>query len=101
MITTYSAISLFVLCGLFAVPNGSPSESAATGLAVSVLATPIHMVGALLLLALWHDTQTMSAITHSGGLDEVFQLPVFLIIPGMILALLGGLIGKAAARVFS
>ena len=102
IVTTYTAISIFVICGtLAAYRTRSLRASAATGLAVGVLAAPIQMVGALLILAIWHDTQTMSAIAHSGGLGEVFQLPVFLFIPGVILALLGGLIGKAAARVFS
>jgi hypothetical protein len=55
--------------------------------------------GHLLLLAAWHDPQTMWAIEHSGGLGEVFVLPGLVIVAGTFLAALGGLVGKGVRRV--
>jgi ABC-type dipeptide/oligopeptide/nickel transport system permease component len=90
------------LCGMFAAyRTRSLRASVATGLVVSLFAAPITLGGILLMLAIWHEPQTMSAIAHSGGLHEVFSLPIFMGIPAIILALVGGLFGKAAASIFS
>jgi hypothetical protein len=54
--------------------------------------------GNAVLLAIWHDARAMSAISASGGLDEAFLLPVIAILPGMVLAGIGGLVGAGAKR---
>ncbi|OFW29354.1 MAG: hypothetical protein A3H97_15155 [Acidobacteria bacterium RIFCSPLOWO2_02_FULL_65_29] len=101
IVTTYGAMSLFLVCGgLIAYRTRSLRASAAAGLAIGVIAAPIKIVGALVLLAIWHDPQTRMAIDRSGGLAEVFALPLFLLLPGALLALAGGLVGKAAAWSF-
>ena len=59
------------------------------------------LVGAAVLLAIWHDAPTFAAIDGSGGLGEVFTLPVLLVVPGALLGALGGLIGDASRRLAS
>ena len=101
IVTTYAAVCVFLACGaLTAYRTRSLRASAAAGLATGIIAAPIKTAGALVLLAIWHDPQTLGAIDHSGGLGEVFQLPVFLFLPGALLASVGGLLGKAAAWSF-
>jgi hypothetical protein len=40
----------------------------------------------------------MKMIAAGGGLDEVFLLPLVVIAPGTVLAIAGGVVGKALAR---
>jgi hypothetical protein len=51
-----------------------------------VVAAVVGIAGHVLLLAIWHDPETLSAIRDSGGLDEAFTLPVMLIVPGTVIA---------------
>jgi Transcriptional regulator PadR-like family len=44
-----------------------------------------------------HDPHTLRMIEASGGLSEVFLLPVVLIVPGTLCAIVGGLVGKGLA----
>ena len=69
-----------------------PSVSVPTAAAASVLS----IAGTAGLLAFWHDAPAMSAIAASGGLDEAFFLPAFLIVPGIVLGGIGGLVGAGA-----
>lgn len=97
IVTTYGAVSLFLACGVFtAYRTRSVRASAAAGLATGIVGALIKTAGALVLLAIWHDPQTRWAIDRSGGMGEVFQLPVFLFLPGALLASVGGLIGRVA-----
>ena len=61
----------------------------------------ISVVGAAGLLAIWHDPNTMAAIRASGGLAEVFELPIMMILPGAVLGTIGGLIGATIKRLHS
>ena len=65
-------------------------------MATTALGSLLSTVGALILFAVWHDPATMQAIDGSGGLGEVFFLPVMLIIPGTLLGTIGGVAGTAA-----
>jgi hypothetical protein len=40
----------------------------------------------------------MLAIRQSGGLDEVFLLPLLLMLPGVLVGTVGGMIGAAMKR---
>jgi hypothetical protein len=48
--------------------------------------------------AIWHDPQTLAAIQGSGGLAEVFSLPITMVIPGACLGTVGGMLGGGARR---
>lgn len=63
------------------------------GLFTPVLAAVMSAAGALTLLAMWHDPATLHAIGGSGGLAEVFTLPVTLAIPGAVIGAVGGAVG--------
>ena len=65
----------------------------------SQIAAVISVAGAVLLLALWHDPDTLRAIAGSGGLGEVFILP-FTTIPAAV-ARLGALAGRLVALVYA
>jgi hypothetical protein len=43
----------------------------------------------------------MTAIRGSGGLGEVFELPLMMVVPGVLLGTLGGVIGTAIKRLQS
>ena len=61
----------------------------------SQIAAVISVAGAALLLAVWHDPDTLRAIAGSGGLGEVFILPFMMIIPAVIVGWTGALVGRA------
>jgi len=68
------------------------------GLFAAGLALPIQLAGAGLLLALWHDPSTVAAIRASGGLEEVFTLPLLTILPAVVFGAIGGAIGAKIGR---
>jgi hypothetical protein len=81
------------------------SESFPTGavsaIATATLAAVISITGTAVLLALWHDPETMAAIRGSGGLEEVFSLPLMMILPGALLGSVGGVASIATRKAFS
>ena len=78
--------------------SGSFSAGAAAGLATTAFAAVLSTAGAAILLAVWHDSGTMTAIRGSGGLAEVFLLPTWLVVPGVVVGGIGGLLGAATRR---
>ena len=68
------------------------------GLLTAGLASVISIVGVVALLVVWHDPQTMAAIRGSGGLEEVFTLPLLIIVPGILLGGAGGVAGAVFKR---
>jgi hypothetical protein len=82
------------------------SGSALAGPAVAALVTQIaavfSVIGAALMLGIWHDADTLRAIEASGGLAEVFILPFLMIIPAVALGWLGAgcwVLGALGCRV--
>ena len=71
------------------------------GVAAAVIGAGVSLVGDTALLAIWHDPQTMAAIRGSGGLGEVFTLPLMMVLPGLLLGTVGGLVGAAGRRLHS
>ncbi|MGH9385720.1 MAG: hypothetical protein ACRD2N_15680 [Vicinamibacterales bacterium] len=66
---------------------------------MTTMAATMSVIGAALLLAVRHDPATMAAIQGSGGLQEVFLLPILMIGPGMILGAIGGAVAMGARHV--
>jgi hypothetical protein len=96
-ISTLVGASTFGCAGLWAAWRSRSIASAAlAGLVTAVMAAAVSIVGALVLLAVWHDDRTLSAIAGSGGLAEVVTLPMVLVIPGVVLGTIGGVVGRAA-----
>jgi len=99
-VTTFTAVSLFVAAGFWAAWRArSLGAAALTAIGTSIIAAIVSISSALVMLAIWHDPQTFGAIDHSGGLGEVFTLPLFVIVPGTVCALVGGIVGRIAASV--
>lgn len=102
---TRSAVSTLVGAGIFLVTgfwagsrSGSYMAGAVVGLAVATLALPIQLVGAALLLAGSHDASVLAAIRSSGGLEEVFTMPLMTVLPGVLFGAIGGVLGAKTRR---
>ena len=94
LISTIIAASILLASGFFASwKNGTILAGGLSGFATTALAALLSASGALGLLAIWHDSTTLQAIQGSGGLSEVFFLPVMLIVPGVLLGTIGGVVG--------
>ena len=68
-----------------------------TGALTGVVAAVIVEVASLGQLAVWHDPHTLAMIDASGGLSEVFFLPLIVIVPGTICATIGAVLGRGLA----
>ena len=98
-VSTMMSAAIFVSAGFVAAwRSGSLRAGALAGIATALIGAVFSTVGAALLLALWHDAPTFAAIEGSGGLAEVFTLPVLLVAPGALLGTLGGLFGGTIRR---
>jgi hypothetical protein len=97
--STAIAAAILLASGFFTSwKSGAFLAGAAAGLATTALATALSIVGTSLLLAIWHDPGTMTAIAGSGGLVEALFLPVWLVIPGVVISGVGGILGAGARR---
>ena len=96
--TTYTAIALFLAAGFFTSwRTRSMRAGILAGITTGILSALLALAGSLIMLSVWHDERTLWAIDRSGGLEEVFTLPFFIIVPGTIIAALGGTLAKAAS----
>ncbi len=67
---------------------------AAAGLAASISAAGLTIVGNALLLAF----SEFGPVQRSGGPGDLFHLPVMLILPGMVIGCIGAIVGVSARR---
>jgi hypothetical protein len=97
LVSTLVATTIVLVSGFFASWNsGKILAGSLSGVATTALAALLSAIGALGLFGIFHDQTTLQAIQSSGGLGEVFSLPVNLIVPGMILGTISGLAGTLA-----
>ena len=100
--TTVLGAGILLLAGFWtAQRSGSFAAGTVIGVAITAIAAAIDTVGSVALLAVSHDSTTMAAIRGSGGLEEVFTLPVLMVLPGILLCTIGGLFGAVANRLRS
>jgi hypothetical protein len=100
VVTTASAAAILLAAGFWgAWRAGSFAGGPFGAVATAAIAVPIKMGGAATLLAVWHDPATLAAIRGSGGIAEVFTLPLFEILPAIVLGAAGGAVGAAAQAV--
>ncbi|HEY7335334.1 MAG TPA: hypothetical protein VH639_10650 [Bryobacteraceae bacterium] len=98
-ISTAIAAALLLAVGFrTAWQSRSFTAGAIAGFVTTAIAAALSIVGNAALFATWHDPGTMSAIQDSGGLGEAFELPVVLILPGIVLGGVGGLVGAGISR---
>ncbi len=101
-VSTALSVGLLLSAGLWAsLRSGSFFAGTLAGIAATALAAMISVIGAAGLLAIWHDAGTMTAIRASGGLGEVFELPVMMVVPGAVLGTIGGVVGTTIRRLGS
>jgi hypothetical protein len=97
--STLLGVGLFLFVGFSAgFRSGAVSAGPIMGFASAALAALLSFLGAATLLAVWHDPTTMVAIRGSGGLEEVFTLPIVMLLPGTVLGTVGGVLGLTARR---
>jgi hypothetical protein len=98
-VSTYLAIFLLLATGFWAAwRSGSFFAGTLAGAVTAATGAVVSSVGAAVLLAIWHGPETMAAIRGSGGLDEVFTLAPFMVLPGVLIGTVGGLVGAAGRR---
>jgi hypothetical protein len=94
-VSTWSGVAVLFIAAASAAWR---SRSFVAGLLVAMITSQVaavmSVVGAAILLAIWHDADTQRAIAGSGGLEEAFVLPFMMIIPAVIV---GGVASAAAS----
>ena len=98
-VSTYVGVGLLLVTGFWSAwRSGSFGAGPVAAALTAVIGACISIAGAAGLVAVFHDSQTMSAIDGSGGLGEAFTLPVMMVVPGLILGTIGGALGAAAKK---
>jgi hypothetical protein len=98
-VSTALAAGILLASGFWAAwRSGSFAAGAAVGFATTAIGAVLSIGGVVVLLAIWHDPVTMTAIRGSGDLQESLVLPTFLILPGVAIAGVGGVVGATAKR---
>jgi len=96
-ISTYVGISLLLAAGFWSAwRSGSSTAGALSATFAAVIGALVSLAGATSMLVVFHDQQTLAAIERSGGLAEVFTLPIMMVIPALIFGTLGAALGAAA-----
>ena len=97
---TYTIMAACLLAGFSAtVRTRSMRAGVLTSLTAATMGALFSIVGAGLMLAVWHDPATLDAWRRSGGLDEAFiDVPLKLIALGVAIGGLGAVLGKGVAR---
>jgi hypothetical protein len=99
LVSTLLGIGLLLAVGFRASwRSRSFLAGAVGGVVVSTIGAAISVAGAGVLFVFWHDPHTMALIAASGGLGEVFTMPVMLILPGLIVGAIGGAAGASIRR---
>ena len=100
LVTTALSAGILFAAGLWASWHlGSVAAGAMASLLTATIAAVISLVGAVILLAFWHDAQTIAAIQQSGGLGEIFTVPLMTVVPAAVLGTVGGGISVGVRRV--
>ncbi len=94
VVSTLAGVGIFLAAGFRAGSrSGWSAAGAVVGLATAGLALPVQLLGAGVLLVVWHDPSVVAAIRSSGGLEEVFTLPLLTVLPGILLGAMGSALG--------
>lgn len=98
-ISTYVGIGLLLAAGFWSAwRSGSMKSGTLSAVLAAAIGSLISVIGATGMLVMFHDPQTMNAIAGSGGLGEVFTMPIALVVDGMVFGTIGGAVGAAAQQ---
>ena len=101
-VSTEVGVGILLATGFWAAWRSSSFVGGTiAGVSAAVIGAGLSLAGAAALLAVRHDPQTMAAIRGSGGLGEVFTMPVMMVLPGLLLGTVGGLAGAAGRKLHS
>jgi len=98
--TAVGVCTLFAAGFLAAWRSDSFATGAIGGSLTAAIASIMSITGGAVMLAISHDPQTMAAIRSSGGFAEVVSLPLFMVLPGALLGVCGGVASAALKRLF-
>jgi hypothetical protein len=98
-VSTYVGIGLLLATGFWSAwRSGSMKSGTLSAVLAAAIGSLISVIGAGGMLVMFHDPQTMNAIAGSGGLWEVFTMPIALVVDGLVFGTIGGAIGDAASK---
>ena len=98
VVSTAVAVGIFAGAGMWTASRSrSVRAGVRAGFATGLTAAVAINLISLATLAAWHDPHTMAMIKASGGLEEVFLLPLMVVVPGTMCATAGAAIGKMLA----
>ena len=101
-VSTSVGVATLVVAGFWAAwRSNSPVTSAIAGSLTAGIASIASIIGSALMLAIWHDPQTMAAIRGSGGFGEVVSLPLFMFLPGALFGAFGGAASAGLKRLLA
>jgi len=98
VVTTYAVAGIFIALGCsLAWKTRSLRSSALAAVMTGAAGAVLKTAGIAVVITIWPATQT----ELSGGLAEALELPWLIIVPATLFAIGGGVVGKAAAAIFS
>lgn len=98
-VTTYASAAVLLTAGAVAAwRSHTIAAGAIAGAAVATIAAAFDLAASGMMLGFFHDAATLAAIEQSGGIREVFTLPLMLIVPAAVLGLIGGLTASICKR---
>ena len=94
--STVLAVGILLASGFWiAWRSRSFPGGAAGSLAISITAAGLTIIGNAIVLAF----SGVGPIQASGGLDDLFHLPILLVLPAMVIGSIGALVGSGAKRI--
>ena len=98
-VSTALGVGVLLVAGFWATWRSDSFRAAAiAGVLTASLASVTSIIGAAVMLAFWHGPQTLTAIRSSGGLEEVFSLPLMMVLPGALFGVCGGVASAGLKR---
>ena len=98
-VSTVLGVAILIAAGFWAAwRSDSLASGAVARVVTAALASVPSIAGAVVLLAIWHDPQTLAAIRGSGGWEEALSLPLIMLLPGLVLGASGGGASTALKR---
>jgi hypothetical protein len=98
VVSTYTAAAIYSGAGFAAARRlHSIAAGTLTGAITGVVSAVMIEGASLVQLTIRHDPHTLAMIKASGGLSEVFILPILVIVPGTLCAMTGAVFGRVWA----
>lgn len=101
-VSTSAGIAILVASGFWAAwRSNSFATGAIAGSLTAGFASITSIIGAAVMLAIWHGPQTIAAVRGSGGFEEVVSLPLMMVLPGAFFGAFGGAASSGLKRLLA